>query len=1129
MTIMGRKIQAMIDSGAQGNFISPNLINKLRLPWKMKDEPYRLTTVEGHAVKYGQGVVDTEVAQLQVDIQGTKHSVTLDVTEISKHDVILGIPWLRASNPRVNWRTGQLQWDLPGCDYDNESGSRRAPQSNQDRPLGIYVIAREPKASTTEIPEEYSKYSKLFSGELETGLPEHSQWDHEIKLQPGTEPTFNKIYPQNPAQDKALKEYLEESLRLGHIRPSESPAGHPILWVPKKNGKLRPCIDYRSINKITIKNRYPLPLISEIRDKLGQAKWFTTLDLKGAYNLIRMAKGHEWKTAFRTTRGHFEYLVMPFGLTNAPATFQTMIDNVLRKQLDKFAVVYLDDILIYSNTLEEHRKHVHEVLQTLQDNKLLVEGSKSKFHQHKVEFLGYEITPGQINMSPSKIEDVRSWPEPTNVREVRGFLGFANFYRKFIRKFGEITIPLTNLTKKDNEFKWTEKEAKAFETLKEKILEEPVLLTADPEKPFEVETDASDYAIGGQLGQRDKEGRLHPVAFLSKKLNGPELNYGIHDKELMAIIQAFKEWRHYLVGANHKVTVYSDHKNLTSFTTTKELNKRQIRWYETLTDYDFEILYRKGSLNGRADALSRREDLKSTEASVEHPMLKYNKDGNLVLSTREINMTWQVQPDDIWLRRIKSRIQGDRLTDTWRSTPFLTRKENDYFYNDRLYVPAVLQRQLVEEIHAHPLHGHQGVAKTISRLRRSYDFPESRKIVQEIIKKCDICNKAKIARHAPYGELQPIPPPERAWQTVTMDFIVKLPKSKEPMTGVFYDSILVIVDKLTKYAYYIPYMESSNTKDLAYMFFKTVIAQHGLPTKLISDRDKLFTSNFWKCLMETMKIKQGLSTAFHPQSDGQTEILNQVLEQYLRSYVNHQQDDWVEWLPLAQWAYNSSEIDNMKMSPFRANYGFDPVIETHATRNVNAPAATAHAATITEIQKQLQQEWIFLQNRMKHYADKKRLPAPILEEGHKVYLIRKNIKTKRPSDKLDWKKIGPFLIKRKISNTNYELSLPDGMKIHPIFHISLLEKAPDDITVTTDIVVENNDEYEIEKILKARGSIKKREYLIKWKGYPNSENTWEPAKNLTSCLDLLRGFHQQSARGPAQGSHPDRTATSQAR
>ncbi|XWX00660.1 hypothetical protein V2A60_008681 [Cordyceps javanica] len=506
----------------------------------------------------------------------------------------------------------------------------------------IYVITRESKASTTEIPEEYSKYSKLFSDELETGLPEHSRWDHEIKLQPGTEPTFNKIYPQNPEQDAALEEYLEEMLRKGYIRPSESPAGHPVLWVPKKNGKLRPCIDYRPLNKITIKNRYPLPLMIEIRDKVGKARWFTTLDLKGAYNLIRMKEGHEWMTAFRTTRGHYEYLVMPFGLTNAPATFQTMIDTVLRKQIGVFVVVYLDDILIYSNTLEEHKQHVHEVLQTLQDNKLLVEAAKCKFHQSSVQFLGFIITHGEVQMCQDKIIAIKEWPTPTNVRDVRAFTAFVNFYRKFLKGYGDVSRPLTDLTKKDVEFKWTEKEEKSFTTIKELVTQEPVMKTPDPERPYEVETDASDYALGGQLGQRDDEGRLHPVAFFSQKLHGPELNYGIHDKELMAIIQCFKEWRHYLVGAKHKIKVYTDHKNLTSFLTTKDLNKRQIRWYETLTDYDFEIIYRKGSENGRADALSRREDLKSEEQVDNAPLLRATKDGNLVLGTREIDITWQL-------------------------------------------------------------------------------------------------------------------------------------------------------------------------------------------------------------------------------------------------------------------------------------------------------------------------------------------------------------------------------------------------------------------------------------------------------------------------------------------------------
>ncbi|TQV89904.1 retrotransposon nucleocapsid protein [Cordyceps javanica] len=611
-------------------------------------------------------------------------------------------------------------------------------------------------------------------------------------------------------------------LRKGYIRPSESPAGHPVLWVPKKNGKLRPCIDYRPLNKITIKNRYPLPLTVEIRDKVGKAKYFTILDLKGAYNLIRMKKGHEWMTAFRTTKGHFEYLVMPFGLTNAPATFQTMIDTILRKQIGVFVVVYLDDILIYSNTLEEHKQHVHEVLQILQDNKLLVEAAKCKFHQRSVQFLGFIVTHGEIQMCQDKIKAIKEWPTPTNVRDVRAFTAFVNFYRKFLKGYGDISRPLTDLTKKDVEFKWTEKEEKSFTTIKELVTQEPVMKTPDPERPYEVETDASDYALGGQLGQRDDEGRLHPVAFFSQKLHGPELNYGIHDKELMAIIQCFKEWRHYLVGAKHKIKVYTDHKNLTSFLTTKDLNKRQIRWYETLTDYDFEIIYRKGSENGRADALSRREDLKSEEQVDNAPLLRATKDGNLVLGTREIDVTWQVKPDETWMQRIASHSKNDNYLDNWETKTHLRKEAGSFLYNERQYVPSTLQEQLVREIHEHPLHGHQGVGKTINRLRRSYDFPGSRKMVQQVVDKCDICRKAKAARHAPYGELQPIPPPERAWQTVTMDFIVKLPKSKEPMTGVSYDSILVIVDKLTKYAYYIPYMESmpdGNNEDQARLIY----------------------------------------------------------------------------------------------------------------------------------------------------------------------------------------------------------------------------------------------------------------------------------------------------------------------
>jgi hypothetical protein len=466
------------------------------------------------------------------------------------------------------------------------------------------------------VPTEYWRYDKLFEERTgEDALPEHTRWDHEIPLEPGTQPRFHKVYPLNELQRRELKEYVQKALRKGHIRPSTSPAGHPILFVPKKNGELRMCVDYRSLNDITIKNRYPLPLITEIRDKLYGAQWFTALDLTGAYNLIRIKEGEEWKTAFRTQEGHFEYLVMPFGLTNAPATFQSMINHVLREFLDQFVMVYLDDILIFSRTLEEHKEHVHQVLQRLQDAKLLVEPKKSKFHTQQVEYLGLTIEPGRVRMQDSKIEAVKDWPRPQNVKDVRGFLGFTNYYRRFIKNYSKIASPLTDLTKgKGSDIQWNDKTEQAFQRIKEAILEEPILAMPDPDREFEVETDASDFAIGGQLGQRDSEGRLHPIAFFSKKLNGPELNYQIHDKELMAIIEAFKEWKPHLSGTTHQVKVYTDHKNLTYFTTTKELNKRQTRWAEFLSEFNFRIIYRKGSENGRADALSRRTDHEQDQA-----------------------------------------------------------------------------------------------------------------------------------------------------------------------------------------------------------------------------------------------------------------------------------------------------------------------------------------------------------------------------------------------------------------------------------------------------------------------------------------------------------------------------------
>ncbi|RYP29017.1 hypothetical protein DL767_006943 [Monosporascus sp. MG133] len=302
------------------------------------------------------------------------------------------------------------------------------------------------------VPPQYRKYERLFKNQVETELPEHNEWDHEIVLKDGKTTTFYPIYNLNQQELHALREYLEDKLRKGHIKRSKSPAGYPMFFVPKKNGKLRLVIDYRQLNDITVKDRTPLPLITEMKDRLYGVRWFTTLDLRDRYNLIRIKPGDEWKTAFRTKYGLYEYLVMPFGLTNAPATFQKMVNYVLREYLNIFVICYFDDILIYSNSEKEHEEHVHKVLQALQDANLLVNAEKSEFHKQEVPYLGCVITPGYIKMDPKKIAAVQKWQAPTTVTEVQAFLGFANYYRKFVRNFSKIAIPLSNLTKKETEF-----------------------------------------------------------------------------------------------------------------------------------------------------------------------------------------------------------------------------------------------------------------------------------------------------------------------------------------------------------------------------------------------------------------------------------------------------------------------------------------------------------------------------------------------------------------------------------------------------------------------------------------------------------------------------------------------------
>src|SRR5712675_831467 len=459
------------------------------------------------------------------------------------------------------------------------------------------------------VPVEYHCFKEsVFGKKVFDELPMRRTWDHGIELIPGATLKDCKVYPLSRSEQDELDKFLDEHLKSGRIRPSKSPCASPFFFVKKKDGSLRPVQDYRCLNEMTIKNKYPLPLIQELIDKLQGTSIFTKLDIRWGYNNIRMKNGDEWKAAFRTNRGLFEPLVMYFGLCNSPATFQTMMNDLLKEKIDEgFVVVYMDDILIFTKDETTHKQVVTEVLRILEQNKLSLAHKKCAFHMKEIDYLGVVVSENTVKMDETKIKGVGEWPEPTNKREVQQFLGFCNFYRRFIKGFSKIAKPMTELTGKQ-EWRWGQEQKVAFSKLKNLILARPVLAMPNREGKFRVEVDASRYAIGAVLSQQQEDQRWRPVAFILKALSETERNYEIYDRELLAVMTALSEWRHYLSGLPEKFEVWTDHKNLEYFRKPQKLNRRQARWLSELQNYDFILEHKAGVTMGKADALSRRSD-----------------------------------------------------------------------------------------------------------------------------------------------------------------------------------------------------------------------------------------------------------------------------------------------------------------------------------------------------------------------------------------------------------------------------------------------------------------------------------------------------------------------------------------
>lgn len=1131
-TINGVKAKVCVDSGATGNFVSTALAKKAGLAGAcVVGDPLTVTLADGSTVDSSQ------TFQLPVRISEYYDKVLAHGVELScAFDIVLGKPWLTYFNPAIDFQTHKVEFThrgrqcvfrptLLGPGHSSCNGLtisalelQRAARKKGAK-LFTVIVKDAPQVPEPQDPmespipaviQQVLEENKECFADLPDGLPPERTVDHTIPLQPGSHPSSKPVYRMAEAELQELKRQLDELLRKGFIRPSVSPYGAPVLFVKKKDGSMRMCIDYRALNSSTIKNSYPLPRIDDMLDRLHGAKYFSNLDMQSFYHQIRIVPEDTHKTAFRTRYGHYEFLVVPFGLTSAPATAQRLMNDIFRHHLDKFIIIYLDDILVYSKTLDEHVEHLRLVLKLLRQHQLYVKMSKCAFGQSSLPFLGHVLGSDGIRVDPAKTSAVKNWPTPQNAHDIRSFLGLCNYYRRFISGFSKLATPLTDLTGKRVQFTWGDTQQQAFDALKKALTTAPVLSAPDFSVPFNVTTlttDASDYAIGAVLTQGEKSD-LRTIAYLSRKLNPAECNYPVHERELLAIIYALKQWRHYLLG--HPFQIQTDHHGLQHIQSTPGLTGRRARWSELLQEFDFNIKYIKGHTNIVADALSRRPDLR---LDVMLAPVTTRSASNVLDLHHSIKQAATTDP----------AYQTLMATDLTNSPTYTIGTDGllyklDARHGNRLYIPTSLRESLLYEAHDTPTAGHLGQDKTLERLIRRFYWPEMEDSVRQYVRTCASCQRNKVEQQPPIGLQSANAIPTHPWSIISLDLIVDLPKTPNG-----HNAIITFVDRLTKMSHFVPCDTNITAPELAQHFLDHIYRHHGLPSIIISDRDPKFVSNFWQSTFKLLGTKFNMSTARHAQTDGQSERMNRTLEQMLRAFVKPpHHTDWDKWLPTLEFAYNDSVQASTGATPFFLNYGQHPksILDVALPRESTgtSQAAADWLSNIHTAIETAQEHMQKAQDRQTAYANRKRRDITF-SVGDLVLLSSSGINPPSASStaiKLQPKFYGPFPVEEVLSPLTYRLGLPPHFKIHPVVHASKLkpfhasdrhQPPPPPASVDPD----GTPLFVVEAIHKHRPAnvdrLKGRSYLVEWQGFPEEDWTWEKRADVehTAAFDIYVG------------------------
>lgn len=1005
---MGHKFYGLLDSGANKTVISARCLETLKaLGLYMRNSKVTSCTLAN-----GKGTNISGVMSLPIKLQNRVIIIDAYVIPDLKPTLILGLDFWRSMELMPDFKA--MRWNFNGDDMRvdvNSIVTRQQLTFSQQQRLN-------------ELLDTY--FNKMSDQVGCTSLVKHV-------IRTDSPPIRQRSYRVNPLMQKIIDDEVNKMLDAGIIEPSSSAWSSPVLLVPKPDGTYRFCVDFRRLNKVSLRDSYPIPYMSSILDRLGNAQYLSSVDIKSAYWTIELEENSKQYTAFAIPgRGLFQFRRMPYGLHNGPATWQRFVDTVLGPELEPYCFVYLDDVIVATSDFDTHLKVLREVLDRLTKAGLTLSRGKCKICLPELRYLGYIVNAQGISVDPEKISVILKLDPPNNIKQVRSFLGMVGWYRRFIPNFAELITPISKLLRKGQPFCWDVTCDVAFNKIRNLLVSKPILACPNFELPFTVQTDASAFALGAVLTQSYEDGD-RVICYLSRTLTRQEQNFSTTERECLAVIWAIEKLRPYLEG--QKFSVITDHHSLVWLQNLKDPVGRLARWALRLQSYDYEIIHRKGKEHVVPDFLSR---IKPSVASCEI------KDSFVTTDRWYSKLIASVENKPSKFPTY--RIVGGRLYKHVKRKFSILGTDNDSW---REVIPKERRSEILRLAHDVPTSGHCGVSKTLHRVSSKYYWPKLKSDVLAYIKRCHTCAQYKPEQQKSFGLMSSRPHGNAPWQVISMDVVGPLPRSNS------YAYILVVTCSFSKFVLTFP-MRNATGKVISRLVEDHVFLLFGVPVAIITDNGSQFKCREFRELCNSYDVQLWYNAVYHPQANP-TERVNRTLKTMLSSFVKDNHRTWSRYLPKVSCAIRTSVHEVTKHTPYFVNFGREHVIsgKDHAVFRDIVRSDHGYGSDNEEKSRNRSEEFRLLfeeirdrirkaHERSKQRYDLRRRPANFREQD--VVYVRNHVlsdASKGIAAKLAPKFVGPYKVKKKVSYLTYEL-IDNDQKSKGIHHAQDMKLATED-------------------------------------------------------------------------------------